>query len=130
MTATISAVPSRMSGGWEEPRREQLAAIALAAAERAFPGVASLVLAQHVIVGSDVEQALGATEGDLDGGEIAPDQLLESRPLRGAAWRDGRTPIASLFLAGRSSAASPFLLGAAGDLAARAVIADLKARIR
>jgi phytoene dehydrogenase-like protein len=126
MTATISAVPWRMSGSWEEPRREQLAAIALAAAERAIPGIASLVLAQHVIVGADVEQGLGATEGDLDGGEVAADQILDSRPLHGAEWRDGRTPIASLFLAGRSSGASPFLLGASGSLAARAIIADLK----
>jgi len=126
MTATISAVPWRMSGSWEEPKREQLAAIALSAAERAIPGIASLVLAQQVIVGADVEQALGATEGDLDGGEIAADQILDSRPVRGAEWRDGRTPIASLFLAGRSSGASPFLLGASGNLAARAIIADLK----
>ena len=127
MTATISAVPSRMSGGREEPRREQLAAIALGAAERAIPGVTSLVLAQHVIVGADVEEELGATEGDPDGGELAADQVLDSRPLPGAAWRGGRTPIASLFLAGRSSAAAPFLLGASGSLAARAIIADLRA---
>jgi hypothetical protein len=51
--------------------------------------------------------------------------VLDSRPLRGAEWRDGRTPIASLFLAG-SSPASPFLLGASGERAARAIIADLK----
>jgi phytoene dehydrogenase-like protein len=126
MTATISAVPWRMSGSWVEPRREQLGTIALTAAERAIPGIASLVLAQHVMIGSDVEQALGATEGDLDGGEIAADQILDSRPFRGADWRGGRTPIASLFLAGRSSGASPFLLGASGSLAARAIIADLK----
>src|SRR5258705_1196452 len=72
MTATISAVPSRMSGGLEEPRREQLAAIALAAAERALPCVASLALAQHGIVGAHVQQALGATGGGLDGGGNAP----------------------------------------------------------
>ena len=126
MTATISAVPWRMSGSWEEPSREQLAAIALAAAQKAFPKIASQVLAQQVIVGADVEQGLGATEGDLDGGEIAADQILNSRPLPGAEWRDGRTPIASLFLAGGSSGASPFLLGASGRLAARAIIADLR----
>ncbi|MEA2825040.1 MAG: hypothetical protein QOF03_1522 [Alphaproteobacteria bacterium] len=127
MTATISAVPWRMSGSWEEPRREQLAAIALSAAQKAFPKIASQVLAQQVIVGADVEMGLGATEGDLDGGEIAADQILNSRPLPGAEWRDGRTPIASLFLAGGSSGASPFLLGVSGSLAARAIIADLRA---
>jgi phytoene dehydrogenase-like protein len=103
MTATISAVPSRMSGGWEEPRREQFGTIALAAAERAIPGVASLVLAQHVIVGGDVERALGTTEGDLDG-EIAPTRCWIP-PLR---ERVARWPHADrlAFPAG-SSAASP-----------------------
>jgi phytoene dehydrogenase-like protein len=96
MTATISAVPWRMSGSWEEPRREHLAAIALSAAQKAFPKISSVVLAQHVIVGVDVEEGLGATEGDLDGGEIAADQILDSRPLSASASLAARAIIADL----------------------------------
>jgi len=46
MTATVSAVPSRLSEGpWTEARREQLVKLALGAAERAAPGVSAHVLA-------------------------------------------------------------------------------------
>src|SRR5258708_26384337 len=82
MTATISAVPWRMSGSWEEPKREQLAAIALAAAQKAFPKIASQVLAQQVIVGADVESGVGGTEGDIDGGEIQAKQILKFQLLQ------------------------------------------------
>src|SRR6185312_10565023 len=131
MTATISAVPSQMSdGGWTQGKRQHLAALALAAAERAMPGVTSRLLGFEAIVGPDIEQELGATGGDLDGGELAPDQALDFRPFGDAAWRGGRTPIASLYLAGPSAAASPFFLGMSGERAARAVIHDLKAGLR
>jgi phytoene dehydrogenase-like protein len=70
---------------------------------------------------------LGATGGDFEGGEFAPDQALEFRPFGGVEWQDGRTLIAALYLGGPSSAASPFLLGASGERAALALLADLKA---
>ena len=128
MTATVSATPAQLfDGPWTDENRMRLAALALAAAERAMPGVGSLVLAHHTIVGPDIENGIGATAGDLDGGEFAPDQAVGFRPLAGAEWRDGRTPITSLYLGGPSSAASPILLGASGERAALAIIADLKA---
>jgi phytoene dehydrogenase-like protein len=101
--------------------------LALAAAERAMPGVASRVLAQHVLAGPDFEAQLGATAGDLDGGELAPDQVLDYRPFGDADWQDGRTPFQGLYLGGPSSAASPFLLGASGERAALAMLADFQA---
>jgi phytoene dehydrogenase-like protein len=131
MTATISATPSQMSNGnWAKDKRDRLAVIALAAAERVMPGVTSRLLAYDVIVGPDIEQGLGATNGDLDGGELAPDQALDFRPFGDSAWRDGRTPLASLYLAGPSAAPSPFFLGLSGERAALAVINDLTAGLR
>jgi len=77
MTATLSAVPARLfTGGWTDRDREKLVALALAAAERVMPGVAGLVLAHHIVTGLDIEKALGVTDGDLEGGELAPDQAL------------------------------------------------------
>ena len=129
MTATLSSIPAQLfDGGWTDDRRAKLAAMALAAAERAMPGVAGLVLGQHTIIGPDIEKALGATDGDLEGGELAPDQALGFRPFGDTQWQDGRTPIRGLYLGGASSAASPFLLGISGERAALAVLADLKAR--
>jgi phytoene dehydrogenase-like protein len=129
MTATLSCIPAQLfDGAWTEERRAKLVAIAMASAERAMPGVAKLVLGQHVMVAPDMEQALGVTDGDLQGGELAPDQALGFRPFGDPQWQDGHTPVKGLYLAGPSSAASPFLLGASGERAALALVADFKAR--
>jgi phytoene dehydrogenase-like protein len=129
LTATLSAIPARLFDGvWTNAKRNQLAEMALAAAERAMPGITARVLARHVMVGPDFESALGATAGDLDGGELSPDQVLNYRPFGGADWQDGRTPFHRLYLGGPSSAASPFWLGASGERAALAMLADFEAR--
>jgi len=128
MTATISAIPTHpFDGGWTDAKRAKLAAFALGAAVRAMPGVEGLVLAQHIIAGPDIENMLGATDGDIEGGELAPDQALGFRPFGGTQWQDGRTPIRGLYLGGPSSAAAPFLLGVSGERAALALAADFKA---
>ena len=113
----------------QSDRRAKLAAIALAAAERAMPGVAcACAFGQHTIIGPDIEKTLGVTDGDLEGGELAPDQALGFRPFGDTQWQDGRSPVQGLYLGGPSSAASPFLLGVSGERAALAAVADFKAR--
>jgi phytoene dehydrogenase-like protein len=133
MTATLSAIPCVLAdGAWTQGRREALAQLALQAAERVAPGVTQRVISVRTIVPPDVEKVLGATDGDLDGGEFAPDQAFGFRPFGGEgvsgtnAWRDGRTPIAGLYHGGPSSAPSPVLLGASGGRAARTILADLE----
>jgi phytoene dehydrogenase-like protein len=133
MTATISAVPYRLSeGAWTPEKRDSLVRLALAAAERAAPGIAGRVLASRVFVAPDIEESLGITNGDLDGGDVAPDQVLGYRPFGdgGAAWveswRDARTPLAGLYLGGSSTQATPFFTGVAGGRAARTILADLE----
>mgnify|MGYP001547362543 CR=1 FL=1 len=119
LTATLGAIPFRLfDGAWTHEKRDLLRERALAAARRAFPGLR--VAATEVIAPPDIEEALGATEGDLWGGEIAADQMLDMRP-------GPRTEIAGLYLAGPSSAAGPLATCASRVAAARAVLADLKA---
>lgn len=119
LTATLGCIPFRLfDGAWTREKRDALREHALAAAERAFPGLR--IAAAEVIAPPDIEEALGATEGDLWGGEIAADQMLDMRP-------GPRTDIAGLYLAGPSSAAGPLATCASGVAAARAVLADLKA---
>jgi phytoene dehydrogenase-like protein len=129
MTATLSGIPTQLfDGAWTDERRAKLMRTALGAAERAMPGISRLVLGHETMVGPDYEQALGASDGDLDGGELAPDQALGFRPFGDAEWQDGRTPVVGLYLGGASSACSPFLLGVCGERAALAAVADFKAR--
>jgi phytoene dehydrogenase-like protein len=122
LTATIGAVPHHLfDGPWTNEKRNALRGRVLADIAAAFPGMR--VLGQELILPPDIEEQLGVTEGDLDGGELAPDQMFA---LRGFAEHPGgRTPIDGLYLGGRSSPLGPFASCAAGVAAARALMADL-----
>ncbi len=125
MTVTIGAVPHRLfDGAWTNEKRAGLRERVLARIETVLPGLGERVLGSELIVPPDIEEALGLTDGDLDGGEIAPDQMLWTRP-----WSDGptapRTPIAGLYLAGPSTTAGLLATCASGAHAARAVLEDL-----
>jgi phytoene dehydrogenase-like protein len=119
LTATLASIPFRLfDGAWTHEKRDALRDRATAAAKTVFPDLS--VAAAEVIAPPDIEEALGATEGDLWGGEIASDQMLDMRP-------GPRTEIHGLYLAGPSSAAGPLATCASGVAAARAVLADMRA---
>jgi phytoene dehydrogenase-like protein len=123
VTATLGAVPFRLfDGGWTHEKRALLRERAIAAAESVLPGFAARVVAAEIVAPPDIEDALGATDGDLLGGEIAADQM----PIDGL-WPDHtapRTPIAGLYLAGSHLSVGAIATCAAGASAARALIAD------
>ena len=126
MTATIACVPhTPFDGVWTHDKRDLLAKNVLAAIEDVLSGIQKSILGYELLVPPDMEEALSATAGDLTGGEIAPDQMFAWRPgfERGAP----HTPVDGLYLAGPSSAAGPLATGAAGAIAAAALIADLRA---
>jgi phytoene dehydrogenase-like protein len=122
VTATLGAVPFRLfDGAWTREKREILRTQALAALETAMPGAGAHVIATQVIAPPDIEEALGATDGDLTGGELAADQMLTAGP-----WPDvlfPRCPLKGFYLAGSWLAMSGTC--AAGAAAARTVTADL-----
>ena len=119
VTLTLSAIPARLfDGTWSHAKRETLLARAMARLE---PLNLPSLRAVATIVPPDMEEALGLTGGDLDGGALAPDQMLAFRPA-------ARTAVPGLYLAGPSSAAGPLGLGVAGLTAALALMADLSAR--
>ena len=126
VTATLTAIPFRLfDGAWTHEKRDLLRERALAAAEAVLPGIGDRVLAAQVVAPPDIEAGLGATEGDLMGGEIASDQMLGLRPGFDAAGP--RTPVAGLYLAGPSTTAGVVASCASGVFAARALLADLQA---
>lgn len=124
LTATLGAVPYQLfDGAWTNEKRTALRERALAQIEAVLPGLSARVLAAELLVPPDIEEALGVTQGDLDGGEVAPDQMFAQR---GFAQCDvGRTPIGGLYLGGRSAPAGPLGSCAAGVAAAHAVMCDL-----
>ena len=117
-TVTLGAIPHRLfDGGWSQEKRTALAARALVRIEKAVPGTLATLAAVKVIAPPDMESALCATAGDLDGGALAPDQMLALRP-------GPRTALAGFYLGGRSAQAGPLGTGAAGFAAAAALMAD------
>ena len=125
MTVTLGAVPFRLfDGAWTKEKRDLLRQQALRAANDALPGTADRVIAAEVITPCDMADALGATEGDLWGGEIAADQMLDFRP--GGDPAPPRTPIRGLYLAGPSTPLGPIASCASGARAAAAVLYDMR----
>ncbi len=126
MTATLGCIPHHLfDGPWTHEKRNALRERVLADIESVLPGTAARVLATALIVPPDIEETLGLSEGDLDGGEIAPDQMFG---LRGFAdCPGGRTPVTGLYLGGPSAPAGPLGSCVSGVVAAQAVLADLKA---
>ncbi|HTQ12905.1 MAG TPA: NAD(P)/FAD-dependent oxidoreductase [Rhizomicrobium sp.] len=125
LTATLGAIPHRLfDGAWTNERREKLRDTALAMIDAVLPGTRDAVLAAELLVPADIEEGLGATGGDVWGGEIAADQMFAMRPGLGAAAP--RTPVGGLYLAGGSTASGLLGAGVSGTLAAEAIAADLK----
>ncbi|HTT98017.1 MAG TPA: FAD-dependent oxidoreductase [Rhizomicrobium sp.] len=121
LTATLGCIPHTVfDGAWTNEKRTALRDRTLARIEMALPGVSASVLGSELIVPPDIEEQLGITDGDLDGGEIAPDQMFALRGFEDHPG--GRTPIGGLYLGGVSPA---FGTCAAGVAAARAIMADL-----
>jgi phytoene dehydrogenase-like protein len=124
LTATLGCIPHHLfDGAWTNEKRVALREQTVARVETAFPGLSKTILRAELILPTDIEQQLGITEGDLDGGEIAPDQMFGQRGFTDRPG--GRTPVRGLYLGGMSSPAGPLGTCAAGVTAARAVIADL-----
>jgi phytoene dehydrogenase-like protein len=117
-TVTLGAIPHRLfDGGWTQEKRATLAAHALVRIEKILPGMLANLAAVKILAPPDIESALGATAGDLDGGALAPDQMLSLRP-------GPRTALPGFYLGGRSTQAGPLGTGAAGFAAAAALMAD------
>lgn len=126
LTITLGGIPhTPFDGEWTHGKRGKLLQAAVKAAESAFPSVGARILASLLFVPPDIESLLGATAGDLWGGELSADQMLGMRPF--PQQTGTRTPFRGLYLAGASSVLGPLASCASGVAAACALIADRKA---
>jgi phytoene dehydrogenase-like protein len=120
VTIHFQFAPHRLrSGSWHEerPRLEQLAIDTLS---KHAPAFATSVRKIRSITPLDLEQDWGLTEGDLNHGQLALDQMFFMRPIPG--WSQHRTPIDGLFLCGSGVHGGGGVSGAAGRNAARAIL--------
>lgn len=124
LVARAHYVPYRLKGGqtWDAARTDALAERVTARLEAFSPGLRAHVVHRQCWSPADIERRYGYLEGAASGGELGLDQILFMRPVAG--WSKHTTPIAGLYLGGAGSHPGPGILGGAGWLASRRLLAS------
>ena len=126
MTIDVNSQPYTLRDGSWDDIREDRADRAIEQMSQYFPKLPDLVEHRQVLSPLDLERVIGLTGGHALHGDMAPDQLLFMRPVRG--YGDYRTPIRGLYLCGAGTHPGGGVTGANGRNAAREVLKDAKRR--
>jgi phytoene dehydrogenase-like protein len=124
MSIFVQYAPYALAGGpqrWPECREAFGDAVIDTLAEYC-PTLRDSILYRQVLTPWDLEQEFGLSEGNIFHGELSHEQLLFFRPLAG--WARYRTPVPGLWLCGSGTHPGGGVMGAPGELAARAVLAS------
>ena len=112
--------------GWDAVK-DARADAAIAQIAEVFPKLPDVIEHRQVLSPLDLERLIGLTGGHALHGDMAPDQLLFMRPVRGYA--DYRTPIPGLYLCGAGTHPGGGVTGANGRNAAREVLRDARRKL-
>jgi phytoene dehydrogenase-like protein len=120
-------LPANFPGGssWDN-HRDTVADLMIATVDHYAPGFAASVLGRQIKSPLDLERDFGLVGGDIFHGKLTLDQLFSARPMLGHA--DYRGPLKGLYMCGAGTHPGGGVTGAPGHNAARAVLADVKAR--
>jgi phytoene dehydrogenase-like protein len=124
MTIDVNSSPYTLREGSWDDIREDRADRAIAQMAEVFPKLPDLIEHRQVLTPLDLERLIGLSGGHALHGDMAPDQLLFMRPVRG--YGDYRTPIDGLYLCGAGTHPGGGVTGANGRNAAREVLRDAK----
>jgi phytoene dehydrogenase-like protein len=111
---------------WDEAQRAGFRKAILDTIEEYAPGFSGDIVAEQLLVPSDLERIVNLPQGHIFHGELAPDQLFFQRPVSGFA--DYRTPVRGLYVCGASMHPGGGVSGIPGHNAAREILRDWKAR--
>ena len=128
ITIDVNSQPYRLRDAEWDDIKEDRADRAISTIAEHFPKLPDLIEHRQVVTPLDMERLMGLTGGHALHGDMAPDQLLFLRPVRG--WADYRTPIRGLYLCGAGTHPGGGVTGANGRNAAREVLRDAKGSSR
>ena len=112
----------RDPAGWSAAATIALGDRITAAIAECAPRFASHVEHRVMLSPRDIEARFGLTQGASTHGELTLDQILFMRPVAGSG--NYAMPIPGLYLGGSGAHPGPGVLGGAGWLAARRILAD------
>ena len=125
LSAIVQSAPYDLREGTWTERREGLGDTVARVIEQYAPGFAALVEARQVVTPLEIEGDYGAAGGHPMHAEVGLDQWFAWRPLHG--YGRYRMPLSGMYLAGAGAHPGGGITGAPGQLAAREVLADLRA---
>ena len=125
MTCFVEYAPTHLRGREWDDVRPEVAETVLDTIQEYAPDIRSAVRSWQVVTPQDMERELGMTGGNIDQGDITPDQLFSFRPIPG--WTSYRTPVPGLYLCGSATHPGGGVLGAPGHNAAQIILADWRA---
>jgi phytoene dehydrogenase-like protein len=122
-------VAPELPGGkaWDASR-DEVADLMIATVDQYAPGFKRSVIARQALSPADLERVFGLVGGDIFHGRLSLDQLYAARPILGYA--DYRSPVPGLYLCGSGTHPGGGVSGAPGHNAARAILADMRRRVR
>jgi phytoene dehydrogenase-like protein len=124
VTIDVNSQPYTLRDATWDDIKDDRADRAIATIAEHFPKLPDLIEHRQVVTPLDMERLMALTGGHALHGDMAPDQLLFLRPVRG--WADYRTPIRGLYLCGAGTHPGGGVSGANGRNAAREVLRDAR----
>jgi phytoene dehydrogenase-like protein len=122
MSIFAQYAPYEVSGGWNDARREAFGDAVIDTLSEYMPNIKRAILHRQVITPADIESIVGLSEGNIFQGELTLQQMFFLRPV--PAWAKYRTPIPGLYQCGSGTHPGGGVMGAAGRLAAQAVLRE------
>ena len=122
MSIFVQYVPYHLNGGWNDARREAFGDTVIDTLAQYAPNIRSAILHRQVITPADIERVVGLSEGNIFQGELTLQQMFFMRPVAG--WAQYRTPVRGLYQCGSATHPGGGVMGAAGRLAAAAILED------
>ncbi|MGD9801337.1 MAG: phytoene desaturase family protein [Parvularculaceae bacterium] len=110
---------------WDDAR-EEAAALIIDTVTKYAPNFRESIIASQLHSPLDLERKFGLVAGDIMHGRLSLDQMFSTRPQPGFA--DYRMPVDGLYLCGSGAHPGGGVTGAPGHNAAKAIIADFRAR--
>jgi phytoene dehydrogenase-like protein len=124
VTIDVNSQPYTLREGSWDAIKENVADRVIDQLGGYFPNLPGAIEHRQVLTPLDLERLLYLTGGHALHGDMAPDQLLFMRPVRG--YGDYRTPVPGLYLCGAGTHPGGGVTGANGRNCVREVLIDRK----